>query len=206
MSLVGVSGGSIGYLCWIIIPLNLPNLLTIVRICLVPVMVLLIALGASDGLILAAAVFAVAALTDVADGHVARSRNLITTFGRIADPVADKLLVGSALVSLVAIDRLALWVAAVIVLREVAVSLLRYHAGTQGIVISVSGLGKAKTGAQMTAIPMLMLVPDPTAPWVAAVMLGVVAITVASGLDYALTYDREASAAAATGAVPVARW
>lgn len=198
--------GRMGYLSLIIIPLNLPNLLTIVRICLVPVMVLLIAVDAADGLVLAAAVFAVAALTDVADGHVARSRNLITTFGRIADPVADKLLVGSALVSLVAIDRLALWIAGVIVLREVAVSLLRYHAGTQGVVISVSGLGKAKTGAQMTAIPMLMLVPDPTAAWVAVVMLGVVAITVASGLDYVLTYDREASAAAATGAVPVARW
>ena len=195
-----------GYLCGIV-PLNLPNLLTLVRICLVPVMVALIAVGeASGSLLLAAAVFGVAAVTDVADGHLARSRNLITNFGRIADPVADKLLVGSALVSLVAIDRLALWIALVIVAREVGVSLLRYHAGLQGIVIHVSGLGKAKTGAQMTAIPLLMLVPDPTAPWVGAIMLCVVAITVASGLDYALTYEREASAADAAGAVPVARW
>ena len=167
-------------------------------------MVALIAVGVASGsLLLAAAVFGVAAITDVADGHLARSRNLITNFGRIADPVADKLLVGSALVSLVAIDRLALWIALVIVAREVGVSLLRYHASLQDIVIHVSGLGKAKTGAQMTAIPLLMLVPDPSAPWVGAVMLAVVAITVASGLDYALTYEREASQARA---VPVARW
>ena len=189
-----------------IIPLNLPNVLTLVRIAMVPVMVLLIALDASRELVLAAAVFGVAAVTDVADGHFARSRNMITTFGRLADPVADKLLVGGALVSLVAIDRLALWIASVILLREVAVSVLRWYAGTQGIVISVSGLGKAKTGAQMTAIPMLMLVPDPTAAWVGAALLAVVAITVASGLDYALTYARQSSAAAAAGAVGVARW
>ena len=194
-----------GYLCGIV-PLNLPNLLTLVRICLVPVMAALIAVGeASGSLLLAAAVFGVAAVTDVADGHLARSRNLITNFGRIADPVADKLLVGSALVSLVAIDRLALWIALVIVAREVGVSLLRYHAGLQGIVIHVSGLGKAKTGAQMTAIPLLMLVPDPSAAWVGAIMLCVVAITIASGLDYALTYGREAADADAA-AVPVARW
>ena len=194
-----------GYLS-LIIPLNLPNLLTLLRICLVPLMVVLIAMGEATGsLLLAAAVFGVAAITDVADGHLARSRNLITNFGRIADPVADKLLVGSALVSLVAIDRLALWIALVIVAREVGVSLLRYHAGLQGIVIHVSGLGKAKTGAQMTAIPMLMLVPDPTVPFVSAIMLCVVAITIASGLDYALTYEREASAADGA-AVPVARW
>ena len=195
-----------GYLS-LIVPINLPNLLTLARICLVPLMVALIAAGdASGALYLAAAVFGVAALTDVADGHLARSRNLITTFGRIADPVADKLLVGSALVSLVAIDRLALWIAAVIILREVGVSLLRYHASLQDITIHVSGLGKAKTGAQMTAIPMLMLVPDPSAMWVSAVLLAVVGITVASGLDYWLTYERERSAIASTGAVPVARW
>ena len=204
--MTGVFSGLMGYLC-LIIPLNLPNFLTLVRICLVPVMVALIAMGdASGSLMLAAAVFGFAAVTDVADGHLARSRNLITTFGRIADPVADKLLVGSALVSLVAIDRLALWIALVIVAREVGVSLLRYHAGTQGIVIAVSSLGKAKTGAQMTAIPMLMLVPDPGTTWVAAIMMGVVAITIASGLDYWLTYERERTAGAAAAAVPVARW
>ena len=171
-------------------PLNLPNALTLIRIGLVPVMVLLIALD-EGALLLAAAVFGIAALTDVADGHVARSRNLITTFGRIADPVADKLLVGAALVSLVLVDRLAVWIALIIIAREVGVSALRWYAGSQGITISVSGLGKAKTGVQMTAIPMLMLIPDTSAAWVSGVLLLVVAITVASGIDYALTYARE---------------
>lgn len=167
-------------------------------------MVLVLVVDVPGGLLLAAGVFAIAALTDVADGHVARSRNLITTFGRIADPVADKLLVGAALISLVAIDRLALWIALVILLREAGVSALRWYAGTQGIVIAVSGLGKAKTGAQMAAIPMLMLVPDPGSAWVAAALFAVVAITLASGLDYVLNYARQA--AAATGTVRVARW
>lgn len=177
-------------------PLNLPNALTLVRIALVPLMVLLVAASAPGALLLAAAVFGLAAVTDVADGHLARRRNMITTFGRIADPVADKLLVGAALVSLVAVDRLALWIALVVIARELAVSVLRWHAARQAITIAVSGLGKAKTGAQMTAIPMLMLVPDPGAPWVAGVMLAVVGITVASGVDYALTFTREASEAA----------
>ena len=114
----------------------------------------------------AAAVFGAAALTDAADGHIARSRDMVTTFGRIADPLADKLLVGTALASLVMIDRLALWIALVIGLREASVALLRWHAGRQGIVLHVSPLGKAKTGFQMTAIVALMLVPDPEAAWV----------------------------------------
>ena len=184
-------------------PLNAPNLLTLFRIALIPVMVLLIDAG---NLLVAAAVFAVAAVTDVADGHLARSRNLITTFGRLADPVADKLLVGAALLSLVWVDRLALLVALVVLAREAGVSLLRWHAGTQGIVISVSAFGKAKTGVQMTAIPMLMVVPDPHAAWVLAVLAGVVLVTVASGVDYVLTFLREQSAAAAAGVVGAARW
>jgi CDP-diacylglycerol--glycerol-3-phosphate 3-phosphatidyltransferase len=175
-------------------PLNLPNALTLIRIGLVPVMVLLIALD-EGALLLAAAVFGIAALTDVADGHFARSRNLITTFGRIADPLADKLLVGAALVSLVVVDRLAMWIALIIIAREVGVSALRWYAGSQGITIAVSGLGKAKTGTQMTAIPMLMLIPDPSAGWVSGVLLVVAAITVASGVDYALTYARESGTA-----------
>lgn len=184
--------------------LNAPNVLTITRICLVPVMIALVLGDDAGPLHLAAAVFGVAALTDIADGHLARARNDITTFGRLVDPLADKLLVGAALASLVAVERLAFWIAAVIVLREVAVSLLRWHAGTRGIVIAVNGLGKLKTGMQMTAIPMLMLVPDPAAGWVGAALIGVAAVTVVSGIDYALTYAR--GAADAPPGVQVARW
>ena len=170
--------------------LNLPNALTLSRIAFVPLLVALL-LGQDAGPIpAAAAVFGVAALTDAADGHIARSRNMITTFGRIADPLADKLLVGTALASLVMIDRLALWIALVIGLREAGVALLRWHAGRQGVVLHVSSLGKAKTTLQMSSIVMLMLVPDPGAPWVTAVLMTVVGITIVSGLDYLFAFAR----------------
>jgi CDP-diacylglycerol---glycerol-3-phosphate 3-phosphatidyltransferase len=172
------------------VPLNLPNVLTLSRIAFVPLLVVLL-LGEDAGPIpAAAAVFGVAALTDAADGHIARSRDLVTTFGRIADPLADKLLVGTALASLVVIDRLALWIAIVIGLREASVALLRWHAGRQGVVLHVSSLGKAKTGFQMSAIVLLMLVPQPDAPWMLALLLVVVTLTVVSGLQYLLAFAR----------------
>jgi CDP-diacylglycerol---glycerol-3-phosphate 3-phosphatidyltransferase len=172
------------------VPLNLPNALTLSRIAFVPVMLVLL-LGEDAGPIpAAAAVFGVAALTDAADGHIARSRDMVTAFGRIADPLADKLLVGTALASLVIIDRLALWIALVIGLREAGVALLRWHAGRQGVVVHVSSLGKAKTGFQMTSIVMLMLVSDTSAPWVTAILLVVVGLTVVSGLQYLLAFAR----------------
>ena len=172
------------------VPLNAANLLTLSRIALVPVMILLLLGGDTGPLIAAAAVFGVAALTDAADGHIARRHNMITKFGRLADPLADKLLVGAAVASLVLVDRLAMWIALVVLLRELGVTGLRLHAARRGVVIAVSALGKAKTGAQMASIVMLMLVPNPGAAWVDAVLLAVVAITVASGLQYALTYTR----------------
>jgi CDP-diacylglycerol---glycerol-3-phosphate 3-phosphatidyltransferase len=175
------------------VPLNLPNVLTLSRIAFVPLMLVLL-LGEEAGpLPAAAAVFGAAALTDAADGHIARSRGLVTTFGRIADPLADKLLVGAALASLVAIDRLALWIALVIGAREASVALLRWHAGRQDIVLHVSQLGKAKTCFQMTAIAALMVVPDPEALWVTVLLMAVVGLTVVSGLQYALEYVRQRS-------------
>jgi CDP-diacylglycerol--glycerol-3-phosphate 3-phosphatidyltransferase len=172
------------------VPLNLPNVLTLTRIAFVPLMLVLLLREDAGPIPAAAAVFGVAALTDAADGHIARSRGMVTAFGRIADPLADKLLVGTALASLVIIDRLALWIALVIGLREAGVALLRWHAGRQGIVLHVSPLGKAKTGFQMTAIVALMLVPDPTAAWVLLLLLIVVGLTVVSGLQYALAFAR----------------
>jgi len=173
------------------VPLNLPNALTLSRIAFVPLMLVLL-LGEEAGpLPAAAAVFAAAALTDAADGHLARSRGLVTTFGRIADPLADKLLVGTALITLVAIDRLALWIALVIGIREAGVALLRWHAGRQGIVLHVSQLGKVKTCFQMTAIATLMLVPDPNATWVWALLMAIVWLTVISGAQYVIEYARQ---------------
>jgi CDP-diacylglycerol---glycerol-3-phosphate 3-phosphatidyltransferase len=179
------------------VPLNVPNVLTLSRIAFVPLMLVLL-LGEEAGpLPAAAAVFGAAALTDAADGHIARSRGICTTFGRIADPLADKLLVGAALVALVAIDRLALWIALVIGVREASVALLRWHAGREGLVLHVSPLGKAKTCLQMAALGALMVVPDPEALWVMALLFAVVSLTVVSGLQYALAYVRQTSSKSA---------
>src|SRR5207248_2848511 len=123
-------------------PLNVPNLLTLVRILLVPVLVVALLEKTSDGDLLAAIVFAVASLTDAIDGWLARSRNWVTTFGKLMDPIADKLLIIAALVALVSLSRLDAWVAMVIIAREFAVTVLRVAVGTQGVVISASGLGK----------------------------------------------------------------
>src|SRR5215218_2177438 len=122
-------------------PLNLPNALTVVRILLVPVLVVALTVETKGGSFIAAGVFALAALTDGLDGYIARSRQAITTFGKVMDPVADKLLIAAALISLVSLDRLEPWVAMVIIAREFAVSGLRIAAGQQGVVIPASKLG-----------------------------------------------------------------
>ena len=119
-------------------PLNLPNVLTVLRIVAVPVLVVALLGVLPGGDALAAAVFALAALTDGLDGYIARSRGSITTFGKLMDPLADKLLIVAALVSLVSLDRVAAWVAMVVIAREFAVTALRMEATSQGVVISAS--------------------------------------------------------------------
>src|SRR5918994_809930 len=132
--------------------LNLPNVLTLFRILLVPVLVAALLSGLESGDLLAAIVFGVASLTDALDGWIARRNKNESTFGKLMDPLADKLLVTAALVSLVSLNRLATWVAMVIIAREFAVTGLRSVAAERGVVISASWLGKAKTGLQIAAI------------------------------------------------------
>src|SRR5438093_13610352 len=133
-------------------PLNLPNLLTVIRILLVPVIVVALLTETRNADMLAAIVFAVAAFTDGLDGYIARSRGSVTTFGKLMDPIADKLLIIAPLVSLVSLGRIAGWVAMVIIAREFAVTALRMVAAEQGLVIAASPLGKLKTIAQVLAI------------------------------------------------------
>jgi CDP-diacylglycerol---glycerol-3-phosphate 3-phosphatidyltransferase len=171
-------------------PLNLPNALTLVRILLVPVLVVALTVETPGGSTVAAIVFAIAAFTDGLDGYIARSRQSITTFGKVMDPVADKLMIAAALISLVSLDRLAAWVAMVIIAREFAVSGLRIAAGQQGVVIPASGLGKVKTIVQVAAVLALIAADDPNAAWVQALVYSMVAITVASGADYFLNFRR----------------
>lgn len=165
------------------LPLNLPNVLTVVRILLVPVLVAALLGESHDGDLLAAIVFALASLTDFVDGWLARSRNSVTTFGKLMDPVADKLLVVAALFALVSLDRLQPWVATVIVARELAVTLSRMAATAQGVVVAAAGWGKVKTLVQVAAI-LCLIAFDPTPGWVDALVYAAVAVTVISGVDY----------------------
>jgi CDP-diacylglycerol--glycerol-3-phosphate 3-phosphatidyltransferase len=174
-----------------VFPLNLPNALTLIRILLVPVLVVALTVETPGGSTIAAVVFALAALTDGLDGYIARSRQAITTFGKVMDPVADKLMIAAALLSLVSLDRLAPWVAMVIIAREFAVSGLRIAAGQQGVVIPASGLGKLKTIVSVAAVLALIAVDDPGVAWVQALVYLMVAITVASGADYFLNFRRK---------------
>lgn len=167
---------------------NLPNALTVARILGVPVMAwLLWQDGGNDGWArdAAAAVFVLAAVTDLLDGAIARRRGLVTTFGKIADPIADKALTGVALVSLSLMGDLPWWVTLVILVREVGVTLLRFWVIEHGVIPASRG-GKAKTVAQIVAIAMYL-----TAfawPWwdvaKAVTMAIAVALTVVTGIDY----------------------
>ena len=184
--------------------LNLPNVLTMLRILLVPVLVVALLNETANGDLLAAGVFALASLTDAMDGYIARARNAITTFGKLMDPIADKLLIIAALVALVSLDRLAAWVAMVIIAREVAVTMTRMQASQQGVVIASNWWGKAKTIVQVVAIFFLIVVGSPSPAWVDGLVYAAVAITIISGVDYffglrrVLREDDERREAAAT--------
>src|SRR4029078_7840677 len=145
------------------IPLTLHTSLTVIRILLVPVIVVALLEETPNADMLAAIVFAVAAFTDGLDGYIARSRGLGTPFGKLMDPLADKLLIIAALVSLVSLGRIAAWVAMVIIAREFAVTALRMVAVEQGVVIGASMLGKLKTITQVAAI--FAVIAFPSTPW-----------------------------------------
>jgi CDP-diacylglycerol--glycerol-3-phosphate 3-phosphatidyltransferase len=133
--------------------------------------------------VLAAAVFALASLTDFVDGYIARTRDSVSAFGKLMDPLADKLLIVAALVSLVSLHRLAAWVAMVIIARELAVTALRVAALQGGVVLGASLLGKLKTCVQILAI-LLLIVVHGRPLWVDLLVYAAVLITIVSGLDY----------------------
>ena len=171
-------------------PLNVPNVLTLLRILLVPVLVVALLSATPHGSAVAAAVFAIAAITDGLDGYIARSRKDITTFGKVMDPIADKLLIAAALITLVGLHRVAAWVAMVIIAREFAVSGLRVAAGQQGVVIPASPLGKVKTVVQVAAILAVIATGKHGAWWAQVLLYVSVLVTVVSGADYFLNFRR----------------
>ncbi len=163
--------------------LTLPNSLTLLRIALVPVLVVVLLSTVPEADEVAAGIFAVASVTDALDGWIARRKNAESAFGKLMDPLADKLLITAALVSLVALYRLQAWVAMVIIAREFAVTGLRLLAMEQGLLIPASVWGKIKTAAQVLMVLALIWdVPRPA--WVDVLVYVTVAITVVSGADY----------------------
>lgn len=171
-------------------PLGLgwPNVLSIGRILLIPVVLLLIGLGRDEARWLAVVVFVVGALSDLVDGYLARRHAMTTNVGVWLDPLSDKLFVTAPAVALSLIGEFPWWATAVIVLREVAVSLLRWRLDRRGISMPASRAGKAKTLSQVFAVGLSIapLAPD-LEGLVLAVVVVAVALTVASGLEYLFT-------------------
>ena len=167
---------------------NVANVLTVVRIVLVPVFVACLLARRHDGWRLAAlAAFCVASLTDLLDGRLARQRGLVTDFGKIADPVADKALTGAALICLSALGELPWWVTGVILFREIGVTVLRFWVIRRGVIAASRG-GKLKTLLQILAICLYMLPPALSPPGVVRglVMAAAVIVTLVTGVDYVL--------------------
>ena len=173
---------------------NLANVLTGLRLVLVPVF--LVALFVGDGhetfwRIVAFAIFAVAVITDRFDGALARSYGMVTEFGTLADPIADKALIGAALIGLSTLGDLPWWVTAVIMVREIGVTILRFAVLRRGVIPASRG-GKLKTLVQAVAIGLFILPlsgPWLTAAWV--VMAAAVVLTVITGVDYVVSAVRD---------------
>lgn len=169
--------------------MNLPNKLTVLRVCLVPVFVVFMlwdGLGSSAKYV-AAAIFIIASATDWLDGYLARKHNLVTDFGKFMDPIADKLLVCSALICLVENGALAAWMVIVIIGREFIISGFRLVASDKGVVIAASYWGKFKTVSQMLMVILLIL--DLGGIWntIANVLIWIaIILTVVSLVDYLL--------------------
>jgi CDP-diacylglycerol--glycerol-3-phosphate 3-phosphatidyltransferase len=176
---------------------NLPTQLTLARICLVPLVVAFLISAEWIHSLLAAVLFGAAALTDWLDGMIARRRRQVTTLGKLLDPVADKLLVAAALISLVQVDRVSAWIVVLIVGREFAVTGLRGIAASQGLAIPASDLARYKTASQYVAVTLLILENSVPAGLQAEYIylsrgtLGAALIlTVVSGIDYFIRFYR----------------
>jgi CDP-diacylglycerol---glycerol-3-phosphate 3-phosphatidyltransferase len=167
---------------------NLANALTVFRLVLVPVVVACLLASGPGWRVAAFLAFGLASVTDLLDGRVARSRGLITDFGKIADPIADKALTGAALVTLSFLGWLPWWVTCVILVREVAVTALRFWVIRHGVIAASRG-GKVKTLLQVVAISLYMLPAVPE--WLrVAVMAAAVVVTLVTGGDYVLRAAR----------------
>jgi len=166
--------------------LNLPNFLTSLRLVAVPVLIWLLVIDTSTARIWATIVFILAAITDLMDGAIARKRGQVTSFGKLADPMADKALIGTALIGLSLLGDLAWWITIVILVRELGVTALRMWVIRHGVIAASRG-GKGKTLTQVVAISMYLYQPAGVSWWSATadgVMMVAVVLTLVTGLSY----------------------
>ena len=163
--------------------MNLPNKLTIARVIMIPLFLICLYLNIGCGKYIAVGIFILASLTDLLDGKIARKYNLVTNFGKFMDPLADKLLVCSALIALVDLNRIAAWIVIIIIAREFIISGFRLVASDNGVVIAASYWGKFKTAFQM--ITIIMLVLNLNVPFINTVLIYIsLGLTVISLIDY----------------------
>ncbi len=174
--------------------MNLPNLLTLARIGVVPILVLMLYFPGPGMCLAAMLVFIAASVTDIVDGLLARRMGLVTNIGKFLDPLADKLLIGSMLIMLVHLGWVEAWVAVLIIGREMAVTGLRAVASDAGVVIAADKFGKLKTIIQTMALcPLILHFPidgiDPT-PLGDMLIYVALGLTVGSGANYMYTFYR----------------
>ena len=175
--------------------MNLPNKLTVARVCMVPLFMVALMLNTEVSRVVATVIFALASFTDMLDGKIARKYNLITNFGKLMDPLADKILTAAAMVCLVELGDLAAWIVVIILFREYAITGLRSVAASENIVVAANIWGKVKTVCQMTALMLLMLKPQIVA--LCGVNLGLILmyvallLTVYSGVDYVVKLNKQ---------------
>ena len=176
--------------------MNLANKLTMLRVVMIPAFLLVLFLAPEPmNRYIAVIIFIVASLTDMLDGKIARKYNLITNFGKLMDPLADKILTAAAMVCLVELGDLAAWIVVIILFREYAITGLRSVAASENIVVAANIWGKVKTVCQMIALMLLMLKPQIVA--LCGVNLGLILmyvallLTVYSGVDYVVKLNKQ---------------
>lgn len=172
--------------------INLPNTITIVRLCIIPILFFLLLSPDQTWSLVVAFLFIAAALTDLLDGYVARRYEIVTTMGKFLDPIADKLVINTAMVLMIPIGRISAWIVAIIIIRDFFVDGIRTIATSEGVVIQASWLGKQKTLCQVFAVSALMihypfLGADAHTVGTILLLLALV-LSVYSGLDYFMKF------------------
>lgn len=168
--------------------MNLANKITLIRVLMIPLFMIILFFDSKVNNYLATLIFVIASATDGLDGYIARSRNQVTTFGKFVDPLADKLLVSTALISLIQLGKVPAWIVVIVIAREFTITGFRIIAASEGITIAASPLGKIKTITQLIAITVLLIDDFPFSlvnfPFDIIMLYISLIFTVLSGIDY----------------------